>query len=367
MEGIPDITPFRERRAELDRLMSEPAFFSDQKKAAELSREHTRLGELLAIADNLESTNKELAGHRELIDDAGADPELREMAEMEVEGLEERLEELKQDLLIMMLPPDPSDSRNTIVEIRAGAGGDEASLFAGDLYRMYQRFSDTRGWKVEPMGVSASEAGGFKEVSFLISGEDVYKVLKYESGVHRVQRVPETESQGRIHTSTATVAVLPEAEEVDIEIKNEDLEITTTRASGAGGQHVNTTDSAVQMTHLPTGVTVYCADERSQHKNRAKALTVLRSRLLEQKQREEQEKYAAHRRSQVGTGDRSERIRTYNFPQSRLTDHRIGLSLSLPGIVEGNLDELVEALREADSKARLEAMLESQRSAVKPE
>lgn len=360
MEGLPDITPFRERRTELDEKMASPDFFSDQRRAAELSREHMRLGELLSIADQLESTEKDIAGNKELINDPAADAELREMAEMEMEELEARLEALKQELLIMMLPPDPSDSRNTIVEVRAGAGGDEASLFAGDLYRMYQRFADIRGWTVETMGISPSEAGGFKEVSFLISGEDVYKVLKYESGVHRVQRVPVTEAQGRIHTSTATVAVLPEAEEVDIEIKNEDLEITTTRASGAGGQHVNTTDSAVQMTHKPTGVTVYCADERSQHKNRAKALTVLRSRLLEQKQREEQEKYAAHRRNQIGTGDRSERIRTYNFPQSRLTDHRIGLSLSLPTVIEGNLEELVEALRTEDSNARLAAMLKAQ-------
>ncbi len=360
MEGIPDISSFRKRREEIDGLMAAPDFFSDQRKAAELSREHMRLGELLEIADQFETAEKDLAGNRELIADPDSDDEIREMAEAEIAGLEERLETLKQELLIMMLPPDPSDSRNTIVEIRAGAGGDEASLFAGDLYRMYQRFADMRGWKVEPMGMSASEAGGFKEISCLISGEDVYKVLKYESGVHRVQRVPVTEAQGRIHTSTATVAVLPEAEEVDIEIKTEDLEITTTRASGAGGQHVNTTDSAVQMTHKPTGVTVYCADERSQHKNRAKALTVMRSRLLEQKQREEQEKYAEHRRSQVGTGDRSERIRTYNFPQSRLTDHRIGLSLSLPQVIEGDLEELIEALRDADSKARLEAMLTAQ-------
>ncbi|MEM9227628.1 MAG: peptide chain release factor 1, partial [Verrucomicrobiota bacterium] len=272
------------------------------------------------------------------------------------EGLEAEHTQKREELLLLMLPPDPSDSRNTIVEIRAGAGGDEASLFAGDLYRMYQRFAENRGWKIEPMGASESDAGGFKEVSFLITGEDVFKVLKYESGVHRVQRVPVTEASGRIHTSTATVAVLPEAEEVDIDLKMEDIDKSTMRASGAGGQHVNTTDSAVQLIHKPSGVTVYCADERSQHKNFDKAMKVLRSRLLEAKQREEQEKYAAHRKSQIGTGDRSERIRTYNFPQSRLTDHRIGLNMSLPPIMEGEIADLCESLRRVDLQERLEAM-----------
>ncbi|MDP0494805.1 MAG: peptide chain release factor 1 [Verrucomicrobiota bacterium JB024] len=356
MEGIPDIAPFRTRKEELDAKMAESDFFSDQRRAAEQGREHTRLSGIIALYDATEKLEADLAGNRALIDDPDGDEELKELAQEEIAGLEEAVAQKRDELLLAMLPPDPSDSRNTIVEIRAGAGGDEASLFAGDLTRMYQRYADTKGWKVEPMGASESDAGGFKEISFLITGDDVYKVLKYESGVHRVQRVPVTEASGRIHTSTATVAVLPEAEEVDIEIKPEDLEITTSRASGAGGQHVNTTDSAVQMTHKPTGVTVYCADERSQHKNRAKALTVLRSRLLEAKQREEQEKYAAHRRSQIGTGDRSERIRTYNFPQNRLTDHRIGLSLSLPQVMEGDLDDLVEALRRADLQARLDAM-----------
>lgn len=357
MEGIPDIAPFRTRKDELDKQMAEPDFFADQRKAAELGREHTRLGDIITLYDAVEKLETDIAENKELMAEPDGDPELKELAQEEIAGLEEDHMKKREELLLMMLPPDPSDSRNTIIEIRAGAGGDEASLFAGDLCRMYQRFADINGWRIEPMGASESGAGGFKEVSFLITGEDVYKVLKYESGVHRVQRVPVTEAGGRIHTSTATVAVLPEAEDVDIEIKKEDLEITTARASGAGGQHVNTTDSAVQMTHKPTGVTVYCADERSQIKNREKALKVLRSRLLEQKQREEQEKYAANRKSQVGTGDRSERIRTYNFPQSRLTDHRIGLSLqSLPQVMEGELAGLVEALRRADLQARLEAM-----------
>ncbi len=356
MEGIPDIAPFRTRKEELDAKMSEPDFYADQRKAAELSREHTRLSELITLYDTVDKLESDLAEHKSLLDDPDADAELKELALEEVESMETEHAAKRDELLLAMLPPDPSDSRNTIIEIRAGAGGDEASLFAGDLYRMYQRFADARGWKVETMGMSESDAGGFKEVSFLITGEDVYKVLKYESGVHRVQRVPVTEASGRIHTSTSTVAVLPEAEEVDVDLKMEDIDKSTMRASGAGGQHVNTTDSAVQLIHKPTGLIVYCADERSQHKNFDKAMKVLRSRLLEAKQREEQEKYAAHRRGQIGTGDRSERIRTYNFPQSRLTDHRIGLNLSLPPIMEGELDDLVEELRRTDLKERLEAL-----------
>lgn len=364
MEGIPDIEPFRKRRAEIDELMAVPDFFSDQRRATELSREHTWTGNLIELYERLEQVESDLAGNRELLSDSEADEELKELAELEMEELEQKRETLRNELLLAMLPPDPSDSRNTIVEIRAGAGGDEASLFASVLWRMYHRYADIKGWKIEPMGANETEAGGFREVSFLVTGEDVYKDLKYESGVHRVQRVPTTEASGRIHTSTATVAVLPEAEEVDIDIRPDDLVITVARASGPGGQGVNTTDSAVQIIHSPTGLIVKCADERSQLKNKNKAMTVLRSRLLERKQHEEQEKYAAHRRNQVGTGDRSERIRTYNFPQSRLTDHRIGLSLqSLPQIVEGEIEELVIALREADNEARLKAMMEANKQA----
>jgi peptide chain release factor 1 len=247
------------------------------------------------------------------------------------------------------------------MEIRGGAGGDEANIFAGDLFRMYSRYAEKMNWRVELMSSNVAETGGFREIIFNITGENVYKYLKFESGVHRVQRVPVTETQGRIHTSTATVAVLPEAEEVDIEINPQDLEISTMRASGAGGQHVNTTDSAVMLVHKPTGVTVYCADERSQHKNRAKAMTVLRSRLLKAKEEEEHAKYAAERKGQIGTGDRSERIRTYNFPQGRLTDHRIGMNFSLPGIVEGNLESLIEALHNIDYEARIENLVQSQK------
>jgi peptide chain release factor 1 len=256
-----------------------------------------------------------------------------------------------------IIPPEPSDSRNTIIEIRAGAGGSESALFAADLYRMYTRYAEGRGWKVETMDQSYSDLGGLREVTFAVTGTDVYKRLKYESGVHRVQRVPATEAQGRIHTSTATVAVLPEAEEVDIEIKPEDLEITCCRASGPGGQGVNTTDSAVQIVHKPTGVTVRCADQRSQQKNKLRAMTVLRSRLLEAKVAAEDAKYAAQRKAQVGTGERNERIRTYNFPQNRVTDHRIEVTLyNLPTFIEGDLDAMIEPLMANELDEKLKAM-----------
>ena len=292
--------------------------------------------------------------------DESVEAELREMAEEEIEPLAEERDRLANDVLRFMIPPDATDSRNSVMEIRGGAGGDEANIFAGDLFRMYSRYAETRGWRVEIMSSSPADVGGFKEIIFNMTGEEAYKFLKFESGVHRVQRVPATETQGRIHTSTATVAVLPEAEEVDVQINPQDLDISTMRASGAGGQHVNTTDSAVMMVHKPTGVTVYCADERSQIKNRAKALTVMRSRLLQAKVDEEHAKYAAERKGQIGTGDRSERIRTYNYPQGRLTDHRIGLSLSLPTVVEGDLDDLIDALQNYDYEARIQNLLEKQ-------
>lgn len=359
MEGIPDIEPFKKRLEELDAQMSAADFYADQRRAASISREHTKVSQLIDIYARLLKLRGDINENELLVKDAATDPELRELAEEELPDLRDEQERLREQVLIEMLPPDPSDSRNTIIEIRAGAGGDEASLFAGDLYRMYCRYAETRGWKVDTMGMSESEAGGMKEVSFLVSGEDVYKRLKFESGVHRVQRVPVTEASGRIHTSTATVAVLPEAEDVDVQIDPDELEISVARASGPGGQGVNTTDSAVQILHKPTGMIVKCADERSQLKNKAKALKVLQSRLLELKEREEREKYAANRRSQVGTGDRSERIRTYNFPQSRLTDHRIGLTLhSLPAVMEGEIGELLEAMEMADYKSRLEALLQ---------
>lgn len=359
MPELPDLNPFVDRLADLDRQMAEPDFFSDARKAAELAREHQKLTTLVALRDQYEEAEKQIRENRELLEDVESDEELRELAQAEIPELEARLESLYEEILECMLPPDASDSRNTIMEIRAGTGGDEASLFAGDLYRMYTRFAENKGWKLEVMSSNESEVGGFKEVIFLISGDSVYRDLKWESGVHRVQRVPVTEAGGRIHTSAATVAVLPEAEDVDIEIDPAELEITVARASGPGGQGVNTTDSAVQILHKPTGMIVKCADERSQLKNKNKAMKVLRSRLLEQREREEREKYAANRKSQVGSGDRSERIRTYNFPQGRMTDHRINLTLySLDELMEGNLKPVIEGLQVADKKDRIAAILE---------
>jgi peptide chain release factor 1 len=279
------------------------------------------------------------------------------LAREEIARLEAEEKRLGLEIQRGILPPDPADSRNTIVEVRAGAGGQESALFAADLYRMYTRYAEGRGWKFESLDSSPSDLGGFKEIIFQISGTDVYKRLKYESGVHRVQRVPATEAQGRIHTSTCTVAVLPEAEEVDIEIKPDELEITVCRASGPGGQGVNTTDSAVQILHKPSGVIVRCADERSQQKNKAKAIRVLRSRLLDRKIAEENAKYAAQRKAQVGTGERNERIRTYNFPQNRVTDHRIELTLyNLPRVMEGEIDPIIEPLMAHDLEERLKAL-----------
>lgn len=358
MEGIPDIEPYKTRYGDLGREMAKPGFFRDQAQMARLSREHRKLQQVIDCHAELQRLDREISDLRGMIFGPEAEEELRELAKAELPELETRFAELKEKILFAMIPPDATDSRNTIVEIRAGAGGDEASLFAGDLYRMYQRYAEFNSWKVEPMSSNPSELGGFKEVCFLVKGEEVYKKLRYESGVHRVQRVPVTESSGRIHTSTVTVAMMPEAEEVDIDIDPNDLKITTMRASGAGGQHVNKTDSAVRILHQQSGETVYCADDRSQLKNREKALKVLYSRLLEKKRREEQEKYAAKRKSQIGTGDRSERIRTYNFPQGRVTDHRIGLTLlTLPQVMEGHLDPVVESLQKAQYDEKLEELM----------
>ncbi|MCZ6671968.1 MAG: peptide chain release factor 1 [Verrucomicrobia bacterium] len=359
MEGIPPIDPYLTRYQELEAEMAAPDFFQDQRQAAMLSREHQKLNALIEQYEELNKIHGEIADTREMVNEAGADEEIIELAKAELPELEEAFHNLKHKILISMIPPDPTDSRNTIVEIRAGAGGDEASLFVGVLSRMYQRYAELNSWRIEPMSSSPSEVGGFKENIFLVTGEEVYKKLRYESGVHRVQRIPVTESGGRIHTSTVTVAMMPEAQEVDLDIDQNDLDITTMRASGAGGQHVNTTDSAVRIVHIPTGEMVYCADERSQIKNRDKALKVLYSRILEKKQREEQAKYAAQRKSQVGTGDRSERIRTYNYPQGRVTDHRIGLTMhTLPQVLEGEINSVVEALQEAEYKEKLEALLD---------
>jgi peptide chain release factor 1 len=357
MEDLPDLAPFQRRLDELGAQMAEPAFYGNPRRAAEVTREHQRLGELVANHGAHARLLREIQEAEGLARDPAADADLRELAAAELPDLRRREGELRQAVLLAMIPPDPTDSRNTVMEIRAGTGGDEASLFAAELFRLYSKYADGRGWRIQPMSSSMSERGGFKEVIFLISGTDVYKQLKFESGVHRVQRVPVTEANGRIHTSTVTVAVLPEAEEVDVQIDPQELEITVSRASGPGGQGVNTTDSAVQILHRPTGLIVSCADERSQLKNKAKALTVLRSRLLKRREDEERARYAAARRSQIGSGDRSERIRTYNFPQNRLTDHRIGLTLySLPQVMEGNIGAVITALQKADYEEKLAAL-----------
>jgi peptide chain release factor 1 len=345
MNLLPHIEKFRKRFGELESQLSDPKVFDNPQRAQELSKEYSRLKELVSVGDNYKKVLTDLEENRALLKIELPDSEMAQMAKEEISRLETDEKKFAQQIHLGLVPPDATDSRNTIVEIRAGAGGSESALFAGDLYRMYSRYAEARGWKIEPLDSSPSDLGGFKEIIFEITGTDVFKRLKYESGVHRVQRVPATEAQGRIHTSTTTVAVLPEAEEVDIEIKPDEVEINCCRASGKGGQGVNTTDSAVQIIHKPTGLIVRCADERSQQKNRIKAMTVLRSRLLERKIAEENAKYAAHRKEQVGTGDRSEKNRTYNFPQNRVTDHRIELTLyNLANVIDGDLDGLVEPL-----------------------
>jgi len=357
MDEIPDIFPFQRRLDEFDAQMAEPTFYSNPRRAAEVSREQQKLQQLVANYREFQKLERELADSTALSRDPASDPDLRELATAELPELARRHAALRETVLLAMIPPDPTDSRNTVMEIRAGTGGDEASLFGAELFRLYSRYADNQGWKVQPMSSSMSERGGYKEVIFLVTGTDVYRQLKFESGVHRVQRVPVTEANGRIHTSTVTVAVLPEAEEVDVSIDPQDLEITVTRASGPGGQGVNTTDSAVQIVHKPTGLIVTCADERSQIKNKARAMTVLRSRLLQRREEEERAKYAAVRRNQIGSGDRSERIRTYNFPQNRVTDHRIGLTLyNLPQVMEGAIDQIVTALQKADYEQKLAAL-----------
>jgi peptide chain release factor 1 len=353
----PYIEKFSRRFSEVEAALSDPKLPGNTAKLQELSREYARLKELNAAGGRYLKVVEDLAEHAALLKTEPAGSEMAQLAREEIVQLQVEEQRLARQLQLGLAPPDPADSRNTIIEIRAGAGGSESALFAADLHRMYTRYAEGRGWKVQNMDSSPSDLGGFKEVIFGVTGVDVFKRLKYESGVHRVQRVPATEAQGRIHTSTATVAVLPEAEEVDIEIKPEDLEINVCRASGKGGQGVNTTDSAVQIIYKPTGMIVRCADERSQQKNKVRAMTVLRSRLLEAKIAEENARYAAHRKEQVGTGERNERIRTYNFPQNRVTDHRIELTLyNLPVFIEGNIDCLIEPLMADDLEKRLAAL-----------
>ncbi len=357
MDLRPQLEKFSRRFAEVEAALSDPKAFDNPQRAQELGREYARLKDLMTQGQAYLKAVADLAENRALLQSEPADSELAQMAKEEIARLEAAEKRLSLEVQRGILPPDPADSRNTIIEIRAGAGGQESALFSADLYRMYTRYAEARGWKWENLDSSSSDLGGYKEIIFQITGQDVYKRLKYESGVHRVQRVPATEAQGRIHTSTCTVAVLPEAEEVDIEIKPEDLEITVCRASGPGGQGVNTTYSAVQILHKPTRLIVRCADQRSQQKNKARALTVLRSRLLERKIEEENKKYADQRKEQVGTGERNERIRTYNFPQNRLTDHRIGLMLyNLPFVMEGAIDPVIEPLMANDLEEKLAAL-----------
>ena len=352
MDFAPLIARKTDRFRELEAEISAPNLYDDPRRARETLREHTRLKELIAGWELLKKSRTELAENQELA--KGDDAEMAEMAAAEIPALEKRIAETETAVQYALLPPDPNEDRDAIVEIRAGTGGDEAALFAADLHRMYTRFAETHGFSIEPLESSSGAAGGLREVIFKVTGDQVFRTLRYESGVHRVQRVPTTEAQGRIHTSTATVAVLPEAEEVDLELKPEEIRIEVCRAGGPGGQGVNTTDSAVQVMHIPTGTIVRCQDGRSQQKNKAKALTILRSRLLEVKQREEHEKYAAHRKSQIGTGDRSEKVRTYNFSENRVSDHRIKLTLySLDRFLNGEIGEIIAALQTADMAERL--------------
>ena len=336
------IEELERRFQELESLLSDPSVIGNQGEFRKLSREHAELSGLVDAYRRYRKVLADIDDNRELL----ADPEMKEMAGEELAFLETERERLESEINLLLLPRDPNDDKNVILEIRAGTGGDESALFSGDLFRMYCRFADANRWRVEVLSASESERGGFKEIVASVEGSGVYAKLKYESGTHRVQRVPETEAQGRIHTSACTVAIMPEAEDIDIEINPADLKIDVYRSSGAGGQHVNTTDSAVRITHLPSGIVVACQEERSQIKNRSKAMKVLKSRILDSMEREQAAKMAADRKQQVGSGDRSERIRTYNFPQGRLTDHRIGLTLyRLDSIMAGDMGEIADALR----------------------
>lgn len=333
------------KHQELERLMSNPEVIADQENFQKYAKAYSEINELVNHYRRYKKVLEEIDDAKNLEAEATDDPEMAELAKLELDSLNKQQEELEQQLKFFLLPIDPNDTKNIILEIRAGTGGEEAGLFAGDLFRMYSRYAETQGWRIDVMSSNPTGVGGFKEVIFVIEGTQVYSRLKYESGTHRVQRIPVTESSGRIHTSAVTVAVLAEAEEVDVQIDPNDLRIDVFRSSGPGGQSVNTTDSAVRITHEPTGLIVTCQDEKSQHKNKAKALRVLRARLLEKQEEEQHQERALSRKIQVGSGDRSERIRTYNFPQNRVTDHRIGLTLyKLGNIMEGDLDEMIDIL-----------------------
>ncbi|MDQ7053828.1 MAG: peptide chain release factor 1 [candidate division KSB1 bacterium] len=352
---IDKLNDIEKRYEELGEQLADPNIVSDPRKLRDISKERSDLEEVVNVYREYKDVLRTLEEDRRLLEETD-DPELRDMAEAEIEELEEKQEQLEERLKLLLIPKDPNDSRNAILEIRAGTGGDEAGLFAGDLFRMYSRYAERKGWKVEVLSSNPQGIGGFKEIIAMISGDGAYGRLKYEAGVHRVQRIPVTEQSGRIHTSAASVAVLPEAEEVDIDIAPNELRIDVFRSSGPGGQSVNTTDSAVRITHIPTGLVVTCQDEKSQHKNKAKALKVLRSRLLEMKQEEERKKLTDARRKMVSTGDRSAKIRTYNFPQGRVTDHRIGLTVyQLEDVLDGDLDFIIDKLATEEKEAYLKA------------
>ena len=345
-----------ERYEQLNELLSDPEVVNDSDKLRAYSKEQADLQKTVDVYREYKQVKEDLADIDEMLRETKDKDEI-DMLKEEANNLKPQVPELEEQLKFLLIPKDPNDDKNVIVEIRAAAGGDEAAIFAGDLLRMYSRYSETLGYKTDIVEMNASDHGGYKEVSFMIQGQGAYSKLKYENGAHRVQRVPETESGGRIHTSTATVAVLPEAEDVEVEIRNEDIKIDTYRSSGAGGQHVNTTDSAVRITHTPTGTVVTSQDEKSQIKNREKAMKVLKARVYDMKVQEEEEKYASERKSAVGTGDRSERIRTYNYPQNRVTDHRIGLTIQkLDQIVEGKLDEIIDALTLSEQTEKLKEL-----------
>ncbi|XOQ44661.1 MAG: Peptide chain release factor 1 [Clostridium sp.] len=354
-----NLAVFEKRYEELNQKLFEPAVACDPEQSRKLMKEVRSIEAIVEKYREYRKTEEAEKDAKQILNEE-SDKELRHMAEEEIATARADRERIAEELKVLLLPRDPNDEKNVIVEIRGGAGGEEAALFSGVLFRMYSMYAQARGWKTEILNANETELGGFKEISFMITGDGAYSRLKYESGVHRVQRVPETEQQGRIHTSTATVAVLPEVEEIEFELDPNDLKIDTFRSSGAGGQHINKTSSAIRVTHLPTGMVVECQDERSQFKNKDRALKILRSRLYELKQKEQDDKVAAERRSQVGTGDRSERIRTYNYPQGRVTDHRIGLTLyRLDAILNGDLDEILDALIAADRAAKLEKSAEN--------
>ncbi len=350
LQGIED------KLEKINSSLCDPEVVSNQEEYKKLMREAKTLTPIVEKFREYKKAKSDLTEAKEMLADSSLDKEFRDMASEEATKAQKKTEELKEELKVLLLPKDPNDYKNVIVEIRGGAGGEEAALFAGSLFRMYSMYAERKGWKTEIMNENPTELGGYKEISFMIEGEGAYSRLKFESGVHRVQRVPETESQGRVHTSTVTVAVLPEAEEVEFTLDPADLQIDVFRSSGAGGQKVNKTSSAIRVTYLPTGMVVECQDERSQYKNKDKALKVLRSRLLEEKTAKQNAEIAGERRSQVGTGDRSERIRTYNFPQGRVSDHRIGLTLyKIEAIMNGDLDEIIDALVTADTAEKLKA------------